>query len=83
MKIREIKNECKHTNGFLFTIDIVQGQCYSTLTGCDSDSVDLNRYCKDCREQMGTKSLAWSTSELSKVEFTSPEMEEFFKKDLD
>lgn len=83
MKIRKIKNDCMHDDGFLFTIDVEIGQCWSPETGCDSSSIRLNRYCKDCRTQMGTKDLDLDDKELSKVEFTSPEMEAFFEGDLD
>jgi len=75
-KIREIKVDCKHKEGHLYAIDIIEGRFWGTLTGSDPDEVRVNRYCKQCRAQMGYVTLYDS---LSTLEFTSPEFDMWFK----
>jgi hypothetical protein len=79
--VRQIVNECKHNNGHLFAIHYRKGQFWGTQTGSDPDDLMVYRYCKDCREQMGYVDVMLSDENpFDTLEFTSPEFEEWFKK---
>jgi hypothetical protein len=79
-KIREIKNDCLHNGGYLFTIDYTapDGYCDTCAT---SGSLYINRYCRLCRDQMGSIDCnARPELNLTSVEFSSPEFSEWFQK---
>lgn len=81
MKVRKIENNCKHTNGYVFSIRFRPEESSGCDTcGIESSQFDIYRYCKDCKDQMGhVDKWGVDDGQLDNLEFTSPEFETWFK----
>jgi hypothetical protein len=65
---------------YLFVIDYEASVYWSEYTGGDPAKFVINRYCKECRKQEGYIDLSDKDRPLSTLEFTSPELAEWFEK---